>query len=306
MQHSEECVTDLHLKSLAYRRQYLANFMSTPTAAGVVENRLTRERFDNEEECLESLLMNNQSLLESLYPALGNNRDTSKSIFSHLGVNQVMSSADIGVVRLPLKEVSLLCQIGKDISPESPLFVLVQGRRKDDVTSTFLVSVSHTGAAHSARALCLEVKEISGELFAGVKNTDIKDVQYCSETRQLVVHTAQEVSVYKIQDAAGSLVTARQSTLVASTQEMKVIEVGQGQVFIQEKEVITAYAIKEEKLEVAEGAESTSGQADHKKDKEEAQIPTRAAIDPEKVSIEDIKRYEALMKGKAVSAISNA
>jgi hypothetical protein len=128
-----------------------------------------------------------------------------------------MSSADIGVVRLPLKEVSLLCQIGKDVSPESPLFVLVQGRRKDDVISTFLVSVLHTGAAHSAGALCLEVKEISEELFAGVKNTDIKDVQYCSETRQLVVHTAQEVSVYKIQDAAGSLVTARQSTLVAST-----------------------------------------------------------------------------------------
>jgi hypothetical protein len=87
---------------------------------------------------------------------------------------------------------------------------------------------------------------------------------------------------------------------------MKVIKVGQGQVFIQEKDVITAHAIEGEKLEVAEGAESTSGQADHKKDKEEAQIPTRAAIDPEKVSIEDIKRYEALMKGKAVSAISNA
>jgi hypothetical protein len=29
-------------------------------------------------------------------------------------------------------------------------------------------------------------------------------------------------------------------------------------------------------------------------------------IDPEKVTIQDIKRYEALMKGKAVSAISNA
>jgi hypothetical protein len=160
MQHSEECVTDLHLKSLAYRRQYLDNFMSTPTAAGAVENRLTRERFESEEECLESLLMNNQSLLESLYPALGDNRDASKSIFSHLGVNQVMGSADVGVVRLPLKEVSLLCQIGKDVSPESPLLVLVQGRRKDDVISTFLVSISHTGAAHSAGALCLEVKEV--------------------------------------------------------------------------------------------------------------------------------------------------
>jgi len=154
--------------------------MSSPTAAGVVENRLTRERFDSEAECLESLLMNNQSLLESLYPALGDSGDASKSIFSQLGINQVMSSADVGVVRLPLKEVSLLCQIGIDVSPESPLFVLVQGRRKDDVVSTFLVSISHTAVAHSARALCLEVKEITEELFAGVKNADVKDVQYCS------------------------------------------------------------------------------------------------------------------------------
>jgi len=57
---------------------------------------------------------------------------------------------------------------------------------------------------------------------------------------------------------------------------------------------------------VTEATESTSGQADNKKDTEEAQIPSKAAIDPATVSIEDIKRYEALMKGKAVSAISNA
>jgi len=81
MQHSEECVTDLHLKSLAYRKQYLAHFMGPPSLAGVVENRLTRERFNNEADCLQSLLLNNQSLLESFYPALGDHQDV------HLGMN---------------------------------------------------------------------------------------------------------------------------------------------------------------------------------------------------------------------------
>lgn len=57
---------------------------------------------------------------------------------------------------------------------------------------------------------------------------------------------------------------------------------------------------------MAEAAEAAAGKADNKEDTEEAQIPTKAAIDPATVSIEDIKRYEALMKGKAVSAISNA
>lgn len=119
MQHSEEGVTDLHLKSLAYRKSYLAHFMTAPSLAGVVENRLTRERYDSEAECLESLFLNTQSLLESLYPALGDHKDTQQ------GMNELMSSADVGVVRLPLKQVSVLCQIGADVSPGSPLFVLV-------------------------------------------------------------------------------------------------------------------------------------------------------------------------------------
>ena len=39
---------------------------------------------------------------------------------------------------------------------------------------------------------------------------------------------------------------------------------------------------------------------------EEVNLLMNSPIDPDKVTIQDIKRYEALMKGKAVSAISNA
>ena len=196
-----------------------------------------------------------------------------------------MSAADVGVARLPLKEVSLLCQIGSDVSPESPLFVLVQGHRKDDTMSTFLVSVSHSGVAHSRRALSLEVKEIENELFAGVKNVDIKDVQYCGHTRQLVVHSAQEISVYRVQVAAGSMVAERRLTLAQTTDETNVVMVREGQVFIQEKDVVTAHGIEEGKVQVATGGEPTQSAAGSEKDQEEVRLPASTAIDPNTVSI---------------------
>jgi hypothetical protein len=139
MLNSEECVTDVHLKSLSYRKQYLDNFMSSSSISGMIENRLTKELFDSEVDCLDSLFMNNQSLIESLYPALGDHRDSNHEI------NAIMRTADVGVVRLPLKEVSTLCQIGSDLSPEQPLFVLVQGQKTDDELSTYLISVSQSG-----------------------------------------------------------------------------------------------------------------------------------------------------------------
>ena len=69
-------MTDVHLKSLSYRKQYLENFMSSSSISGMIENRLTKELFDSEVDCLDSLFMNNQSLIESLYPALGDHRDS--------------------------------------------------------------------------------------------------------------------------------------------------------------------------------------------------------------------------------------
>jgi hypothetical protein len=41
-------------------------------------------------------------------------------------------------------------------------------------------------------------------------------------------------------------------------------------------------------------------------DETEQKLLSGIPIDPSTVKIEDIKRYEGLMKGKAVSAISNA
>jgi hypothetical protein len=70
MSNSEQGVADLHLKSLVYSAEYLDCFVGSSPRDGL-ENRLTRELFDGEEECFESLFANNQQLLESFYPALG-------------------------------------------------------------------------------------------------------------------------------------------------------------------------------------------------------------------------------------------
>lgn len=173
MNNREEATTDLHLRCLEYRRQYLANFISAPTLAGAVENRLTNERFANEAACLDGLLANNQLLLESLFPALGGQNDASRSF------NKFMSSAEVGVVRLPLKEVSVVCQLGTDVSPEKPLHVLVMGRKEDSSTAAYLVTMKHATTCAGRATLQLAVKELPSELFGKTQNSEIRGVQLC-------------------------------------------------------------------------------------------------------------------------------
>jgi hypothetical protein len=118
MHNREECVLDVHVKHLSYRKQYLDNFMSLGAVPGPVENRLTKEHYATEAACLDSLLANNQMLLESLYPAVGPD-------WADSGANSVLRGTDVGVIRLPLEEVSVLCQIGEDVAAGMPLLVLV-------------------------------------------------------------------------------------------------------------------------------------------------------------------------------------
>ena len=139
-----------------------------------------------------------------------------------------------------------------------------------------------------------------------MKNADVREVLYCSKTRQLIVQTAQEISIYSMQVAAASLVTKHKSTLVASSKDTKVIKVEQGHVFIQDKDMITEHSIMKVEVQTSEGSQSKPEKDSPQKENEEVSLLMNSPIDPDKVTIQDIKRYEALMKGKAVSAISNA
>ena len=102
MHNREEGVLDVHVKHLSYRKSYLDSFMGQGSAPGKFENRITKEQYESEAACLESLLANNQMLLESLYPAVGPEGGSDAA-------NSVLRGSDVGVVRLPLEGVSVLC-----------------------------------------------------------------------------------------------------------------------------------------------------------------------------------------------------
>jgi len=62
----EESVTDVHIKTLEYTREFLENFVHKITVnsetyggAHLYVNRMTKESFDTYNECLESLFQNN-------------------------------------------------------------------------------------------------------------------------------------------------------------------------------------------------------------------------------------------------------
>ena len=56
--------------------------------------------------------------------------------------NDIMRIFDLGVVRLPLKEISIFSQIGTNLTEKEQLVVLVQGKRYDGNLSTFLITIS--------------------------------------------------------------------------------------------------------------------------------------------------------------------
>jgi hypothetical protein len=68
MTNEKSKTTDVHLKSIHYRRSYLANFMLKQDRRYI--NRITGEVYETEQACLDSLFNNHKVLIEGIYPAL--------------------------------------------------------------------------------------------------------------------------------------------------------------------------------------------------------------------------------------------
>jgi len=105
--------------------------------------------------------------------------------------------------------------------------------------------------------------------------------------------------------------------LTKSGPDVEIVKVEQGRVFVREKDVIVAHSIDGQDLVQSEGhgagliQEDKAGgahgaEADILGGQESDNLLTGPSMDPDKVSISDIRRYEALMKGRAVAARSNA
>ena len=175
MANEEEGLADLHLRCLEYRPEYLANFMSTTPLASRVENRLTQESFPNEAACLESLFSNNQALMESLYPTLGHQGARGRS------QNKILSSAEVGVVRLPLAKVRAVCQVGTNISSMTAVPVLVVGQKVQNGEKSdacYLVTLSHGVSASGRASPKVSVKLLDSSVFGQVALSDIQAVYF--------------------------------------------------------------------------------------------------------------------------------
>jgi hypothetical protein len=161
-----EGVTDVHLKGLEYRKRYLGTFIGHGAKVGTVVNRLTSEDFPDSQTCLKSLLTNNQALLESLYPALGGETESAAR------VNPFLRSKDLGVVRLPLKEVSAVCQLGTDVSANKALSILVIGQKQDSTSTltpaAYLLTLQHATTSAMRSALPVSVRELQSGVFEGM------------------------------------------------------------------------------------------------------------------------------------------
>ena len=84
---------------------------------------------------------------------------------------------------------------------------------------------------------------------------------------------------------------------------MTVLKVQDSVAFISDGENVTVYplGIESDNTNLNKQLEGSPSSLTVPQDNE-----TQSSPDPDKITVEDIERYEALMKGKAVSAISNS
>lgn len=121
------------------------------------------------------------------------------------------------------------------------------------------------------------------------------------------MHTPQEIAAYSFQAAEGSFTTEKKSTVVPRGEAAETVKIEHGLAFVREEGIVTAYSLD---CNLASDPGSASAQIDSQssslKENEGTSVQTSTSVEPDKVTVQDIKRYEALMKGKAVSAVSNA
>ena len=138
------------------------------------------------------MLVNHQELLESLYPALGGHQDQT------LKSNHVLRSSDIGVARLPLKEVTSICQLGDDLIPSKPLVVLIQGHKSDGKLTCFSVSVSLKDSLDDPFTLSIS-EHVQGPLSSATS------LHYCASSQTLILSQASTYDLYHLPPTADPL-----------------------------------------------------------------------------------------------------
>lgn len=224
---AEQGVTDVHLKSLEYRTSYLNNFMSQAAGDPAVVNRLTGETHEDRTACLGSILNNNQALVESLHPALlwqGEHSSPQRGL---------LRAKDAGVVRLPLKDVSFVCQVGNDVSDSEPLSVFIAGKKQNGDPAVFAVTLALQATAPTSRAtLVVTAKELASDFFEGAPLGEVQAAWHCSKTGFLLLQLKTALVVYKVSVTESKVAAEKVRTLLESGADAQVLHVDGGKAFV--------------------------------------------------------------------------
>ena len=96
---------------------------------------------------------------------------------------------------------------------------------------------------------------------------------------------------------------ARFSRDLVSGPSHSLLKVESGMAFVGDGEHVTVHPLTESQKANSEASVQRS-ETEPKSSQLDSESPS--SPDPDKITVQDIERYEALMKGQAVSAISNA
>jgi hypothetical protein len=265
--------TDVHLKSLHYRRSYFASFVSRQDRSYC--NKITGEVFATEAACHESLFKNHKDLIESLHPALNLHKDDS------LLTNKYLYTTDIGAVRLPVSDIVWQVQVGNDVS-EDPVGLLLAAR-KGGKQVYYLVTVTRIDGA-----LDISGAQLRSEMLDKMPSIDRL---LTINPSLIVVQHGRNLGLFDITLDKKDLKCEIRSRLLDDT-DFTIVKVDENGVFVKIDGKITQILTTPEASEVKQQSAE---------DADEAELN----FDADQLSIKHLEAYEQLMKGLAVPAISN-
>jgi len=89
--------------------------------------------FLNRDLCLEHVLKAHKDLVEGLYPAFIGSQQISKhwSVKTNRinGFN-TMKASELGAIVLPFEHLNFFCQIGSNLTEETPIYILSVGKKQ--------------------------------------------------------------------------------------------------------------------------------------------------------------------------------
>eukprot|EP00347_Sterkiella_histriomuscorum_P017580 403348792 len=309
MQNKTNKTVEIEVHSLNYKQSYLSQFIGTP---GKYCCKVCDIPFKNEDSVLHHLFSCHQSLVECFYPTfIGSQLIQNKWIIKTNRLNQnILRDEMIGRIMFPFENLIDFIQVGTNLEKDNSIYFIGIGQKTDQQQISVIIErVDYNQDTHDFNFVTLSD---DSQLFkqVGINNDDIQKVHYCQKSQRIVVISqSQSVQILDIDTSDKKLHLQKVDQFNLIRESEKFLKLENGVIYIcVENQKLRRYLIDEKQIRLLQEKEQAlkNQNQNTRKDALTEEEVLSMQIDQHQVTINDILRYEKLMNGKTVLALSNS